>query len=87
MSSLIVLLTAVAIIYYIGKEVLGAYRHPSTDELTDFWSGEMKRYDRKAYRRTSEHLGSCDKCRDRLDAVRNNNPGPGAGAPMIERKY
>lgn len=87
MSSLIVPLVAAAIIYFIGKEVIGAFRHPSEDELADYWSGDMQASDKKAFRRTSEHLGSCDDCRDRLDEVRKNNRGPGSDAPMIERKY
>lgn len=82
-----VVAVAVAIIYYIGKEVLGAFRHPSDAELVEYWSGRMEANSRKAFRRTSEHLGSCNDCRDRLDEIRDGNAGPGADAPMIERKY
>ncbi|MEL7160224.1 MAG: hypothetical protein AAFN92_05650, partial [Bacteroidota bacterium] len=57
------------------------------DELIDYWNGTTQQADRKAYRRASEHLGTCTSCRDRLDEVRKHNAGPGAKAPLIERKY
>lgn len=87
MGKIIVLVVALAIIYYIGKEVIGAFRHLSDEELQDYWAGRTKKADPKAYRRCSEHLGSCDRCRDRLDEIRNEHAGPGADAPMIERRY
>lgn len=87
MKLLFVVGVVAAIIYYIGKEVLGSFRHLTDQQLIDYWSGRMEAEDRKAYRRSSEHLGSCEDCRDRLDKVRKGNAGPGAGAPMIERKY
>ena len=79
--------TAAVIIYFIGKEVLGAFRHPSDEELISYWNGTMQKGNRKAFRRTSEHLGSCDDCRGRLDQIRRDHAGPGADAPLIERKY
>jgi len=87
MGKIIVLVAALAIIYYIGKEVLGAFRHLSDDELADFWAGRTKKADPKAQRRFSEHLGSCTSCRDRLDEIRKSEAGPGIDAPLIERKY
>lgn len=87
MGKIIVLVVALAIIYYIGKEVVGAFRHLSDEDLQDFWAGRTKKDDSKAYRRFSEHLGSCDRCRDRLDEIRDEHAGPGADAPLIERRY
>ncbi|WP_020570701.1 hypothetical protein [Neolewinella persica] len=87
MGKIIVLVVALAIIYYIGKEVFGAFRHLSDEELQDFWAGRTKKEDPKAYHRFSEHLGSCNSCRDRLDVIRDESAGPGADAPMIERRY
>ena len=87
MGKTIVLVVAIAIIYHIGKEVIGAFRHLNDEELADFWAGRTKKSDPKAQRRFSEHLGSCSDCRDRLDEIRKSEAGPGADAPMIERKY
>lgn len=88
MKFLFVAVVVAAIIYYIGREVLGSLRHLSDEELEDFWAGRLEKADRKAFRRVSEHLGSCEDCRDRLDAVRNERkPGPGSDGPFIERKY
>lgn len=87
MKLLFVIGVAAAIIYYIGREVFASFRHPSDEELVDYWDGSMKESNRKAYRSTSEHIGSCDECRDRLAEVRKHNAGPGAADPMIERKY
>ncbi len=87
MKALFVVGVVAAIIYYIGKEVVGSFRHLTDDQLIDYWSGRMEAQNRKAYRRCSEHLGSCDDCRDRLDEIRKGNAGPGADAPLIERKY
>lgn len=87
MGKIIVLVAALVIIYFIGKEVLGAFRHLSDEELADFWAERTKKDDPKAHRRFSEHLGSCTTCRDRLDEVRKSETGPGVDAPLIERKY
>ncbi|MEM6771255.1 MAG: hypothetical protein AAF597_11790 [Bacteroidota bacterium] len=87
MTVYFVIAVASTIIFYIGKEVLGAFQHPTDEELIDYWSGRMEATDRKAYRRISEHLASCEECRDRFDEIRKRNAGPGADAPMIERKY
>jgi hypothetical protein len=87
MEKIIVLVAALAIIYYIGKEVLGTFRHLSDEELADFWAGRTKKTDPKAQGRFSEHLGRCTTCRDRLDEIRKSATGPGADAPLIERKY
>jgi len=87
MQVLSVVIFAAGIIYFIGKEVVGAFRHLTDEELIDYWNDSLKQSDRKAYRRASEHLGTCQACRDRLDEVRKNYAGPGADAPLIERKY
>jgi hypothetical protein len=87
MGKILVLIVVLAIVYYIGKEVVGAFRHLSDEDLSDFWAGRTQKADIKAFRRMSEHLGSCDKCRDRLDEIRKTEAGPGADAPLIERRY
>lgn len=76
-----------AILYYIGREVIGSFRHPEDEELLEYWEGITSREDRSAYRRISEHLATCTRCRDRLDDLRKQPGGPGAKAPMIQRKY
>ena len=87
MQILSVVIIAAAIIYFIGREVIGAFRHLNDDELIDFWNGHLRKSDPKAFRRASEHLGSCSSCRDRLDETRKHYAGPGVDAPLIERKY
>lgn len=84
MKLLFVVAVAAALIYYIGKEVLAAFRHPSEQELIDFWKDQNSASVR---RRISEHLASCASCRDRLDEVRRHHSGPGTNTPLIERKY
>ncbi len=84
MKLLFVAAVAAALIYYIGKEVFAAFRHPSEQELIDFWKGKAPAAVR---RRISEHLASCTSCRDRLDDVRRHHSGPGTDTPLIERKF
>lgn len=78
---------AAAIIYRIGREVMGSFRHPDDEELLEYWNGVTRDVDRGAYRQISEHLASCDECRDRLDELRKRPGGPGAHSPMITRRY
>lgn len=87
MGTYLIAAVAAAIIYRIGREVWGSYRHPEDEELLDYWQGFTKTEDRAAYRQISEHLGSCEQCRDRLDELRKRPGGPGADAPMISRRY
>lgn len=87
MTNLLVVAVAAALIYRIGRGVLGSIRHLSAEEVKDYWSGEMKLSDPAGHRRCSEHLGVCADCRDLLDEVRKNESGPGANSPLIERKY
>ncbi|OAV45978.1 hypothetical protein [Lewinella sp. 4G2] len=87
MTSYFVGAVAAAIIYYIGREVVGSFAHPSDGDLVKYWNGDLKRSDAKAFRRVSEHLATCTDCRDRLDEVRNTHAGPGAADPMINRRY
>lgn len=87
MGKITVLVIALAIIYYIGREVLASFRHLTDEELLEFWSGRMKAEEPAQQRRCSEHLGSCGRCSARLDEIRKHNAGPGADSPMIERKY
>ncbi len=87
MGNMIVIIIAACLIYYIGREVFASFRHLSDKELEDFWAGRVQKESPKAHRRISEHLVSCDACRDRLDEVRKTATGPGVEGPMIERKY
>ncbi|SEQ71882.1 anti-sigma factor [Neolewinella agarilytica] len=87
MKILLVAVVAAAIIYYIGREVLSSFAHVSDEDLLAFWRGKLPKQDRKAFRRISDHLGRCEACRDRLDAIRKNDAGPGVEAPYLERKY
>lgn len=84
---MIVIIVVACIIYYIGREVLASFRHLTEKELEDFWSGHVQKVSPKAHRRMSEHLVSCNACRDRLDETRKTAMGPGVEGPMIERKY
>ena len=87
MVTYLVLAAAAGIIYYIGREVAGSYHHPTDDQLIKYYGGELQRSDRRQFRQISEHLATCEDCRDRLDAIRRNNPGPGAADPLITRRY
>ncbi|NJB84488.1 hypothetical protein GGR26_000233 [Lewinella marina] len=87
MEVLLVTVVAAAIIYKIGREVLGSFRHPDDEDLLEYWQGITREEDRSAYRQISEHLASCDRCRDRLDELRKRPGGPGAHSPMITRRY
>lgn len=87
MGAYLIAAVAAALIYRIGREVVGSLRHPEDEELLDYWRGHTKREDASAYRQISEHLASCDRCRDRLDELRRRAGGPGADAPLIGRRY
>ncbi|MGB3798517.1 MAG: hypothetical protein WA952_01810 [Lewinella sp.] len=87
MGTYLIAAVAAAIIYRIGREVMGSFRHPDDEELLDYWNGYTRDDDRAAYRQISEHLASCDECRDRLDELRKRPGGPGAHSPMISRRY
>lgn len=87
MRNMIVIIVAAFIIYYIGREVFASFRHLSDKELEDFWADRIRKESPKEHRRISEHLASCDACRNRLDEVRKTAMGPGVEGPMIERKY
>lgn len=87
MKFLTVIIVVAAILYYIGREVLASFAHLSDEDLLAFWRGKLRKQDRKAFRRISDHLGRCESCRDRLDAIRKNDAGPGVDAPYLERKY
>lgn len=87
MSIYLVAVVAAAFIYYIGREVVGSFRHPDEEDLLDYWNDVTKTENRSAYRQISEHLATCEKCRDRLDELRKLPGGPGAHDPMISRRY
>lgn len=87
MQTALVAAFVAVILYFIGKQVLGAFCHPSEDEMVDFWNGYLKAENRKRHRQISEHLATCEDCRDCFDRIRKEYAGPGADAPLIERKY
>ena len=87
MGTYLIAAVAAALIYRIGREVVGSFRHPDDEELLDYWNGVTRDTDRAAYRQISEHLATCEACRDRLDELRKRPGGPGAHSPLITRRY
>ncbi|WP_420459304.1 hypothetical protein [Neolewinella sp.] len=87
MGTYLIAAVAAAIIYRIGREVVGSFRHPDDEELLDYWNDVTKTEDRSAYRQISEHLATCEQCRDRLDELRKRPGGPGTHSPLISRRY
>ena len=87
MTTYLVGAAAAAIIYYIGKEVAKSFQHLDDETLVQFWNGDLKARKPKAFRQATEHLATCEACRDRLDTVRRSTAGPGANDPMITRRY
>ncbi len=87
MDIVIISIVAAYIIFRIGREVMGSFRHPEDEELLDFWNGVTRAEDPAAQRQISEHLASCEPCRDRLDELRKRPGGPGAHSPLITRRY
>ena len=87
MGAILVAAVAAGLIYKIGREVMGSFRHPDDEDLIDYWNGEIQNTDRSAHRQISEHLASCEACRDRLDELRKRPGGPGSHSPMITRRY
>ena len=87
MGTYLIAAVAAALIFKIGKEVVGSFRHPDDDELLDYWNEVTRTHDRSAFRQISEHLASCERCRDRLDELRKGPGGPGSHDPLISRRY
>ncbi len=87
MGTYLLAAVAAAIIYRIGREVMGSFRHPDEEELLDYWNGVTREADPSAYRQISEHLATCEDCRNRLDELRKRPGGPGAQSPLISRRY
>ena len=87
-SLLLVAAVAAFLIYRIGRVLLSNFRHVTDEELEEYWSGNMTRYDRAGYRRVSEHLATCQDCRDRFEKLTERpGSGPITGAGMIQRRY
>ncbi len=87
MDLVIISVVAAYIIFRIGREIMGSFRHPEDEELVDYWNEVTKVEDRSAQRQISEHLASCEQCRDRLDELRKRPGGPGSHSPLITRRY
>ena len=87
MEVVLVAAVAAAILWKIGREVMGSFRHPDDEDLLEYWNGVTRQEDRSAYRQISEHLATCEQCRDRLDELRKRPGGPGAHSPLITRRY
>lgn len=87
MGAYLIAAVAAALIYRIGREVIGSFRHPEEEELVDYWNEFTKTENPSAYRQISEHLATCDKCRDRLDEIRRQPGGPGSHDHLIQRRY
>ena len=87
MDIVIISVVAAYIIFRIGREIMGSFRHPEEEELLEYWTGVTKSDDPSAHRQISEHLASCEQCRDRLDELRKRPGGPGGQSPLITRRY
>ncbi len=87
MDLVIISVVSAYIIFRIGREIMGSFRHPEDEELVDYWNEVTKVEDRSAHRQISEHLASCEQCRDRLDELRKRPGGPGSHSPLITRRY
>ena len=87
MTTYLVAAVTASIVYYIGREVFKSFRHLDDDTLVKFWNGDLKRSDSSTFRQATEHLATCQDCRDRLDQVRKTTAGPGASDPLINRRY
>ncbi|MEL6356598.1 MAG: hypothetical protein AAFQ37_06640 [Bacteroidota bacterium] len=57
----------------IGIQIVKSWRHVDEKTLIDFWNGRLQKNDEREYRRVVTHLGNCQRCRDRLDDITQNN--------------
>lgn len=76
------------LIYKIGQQIMAAYRHVEEEDLLDFWNGRLQKSDAEAYRRTVAHLGSCERCKQRLDEItQKNKTRYGIDGKMISKRF
>ncbi len=76
------------VIYWIGRQILATYRHVEEAVLLDFWNGRLQKNDENTYRRVVTHLGSCDKCRQRLEEItQQNKTRYGIDDQLISRRF
>lgn len=76
------------LIYKIGQHITATYRHVEEENLLDFWNGRLQKNDAEAYRRTVAHLGSCEKCKQRLDTItQQNKTRYGIDSKMISKRF
>ena len=87
-SFLLVAAVATFLLYRIGRVLFSSFRHVTDEELEDYWSGDLARSDRTSFRRVSEHLATCEECRERYERLTDRpGSGPITGAGMIQRRY
>lgn len=89
-SAILTLLAAglFLIVIKIGQQIVASWRHADEETLVDFWNGRLQKNDDKEYRRTVAHLGNCQKCRDRLDEItQQNKTRYGIDDHLISRRF
>lgn len=69
----ILALIAAYIVYRAVRQVLRVYECPSDEMLTAFWRGKL-RPGSEPHRQLITHLGTCEKCQDRLHTLRKGLP-------------
>lgn len=76
------------IIFRIGRQLLASTRCIEEETLIDFWNGRLRKESEEEYRRVVNHLGTCQKCRDRLDDITQNNKARhNVDDAMISRRF
>ena len=86
MSFRLLLLFAVVayLLYRIGKEVFATDRHLDDETLTELANGTLKARDAAGFRQASQHVATCEACRERFDRAVAGRKGSGR---LIERRY
>lgn len=69
----IFLLIAAYIVYRAVRQILRVYECPSDEVLTAFWRGKL-RPGSEPHRQLITHLGTCEKCQERLHLLRQGLP-------------
>lgn len=62
-------LIAAYIVYRALRQALRVYECPSDETLTAFWRGKL-RHGSDPHRQLIAHLGTCEKCQERLHILR-----------------
>ena len=82
---LLLLFAVVAYLFYrIGKAVFAKDRQLDDATLAALADGSLQSEDAAAFRRASQHVTTCEDCRDRFDRAAMSSRGSGR---VIERRY